>query len=107
MLNRIVNRLTTIVKHPQFQKMYGYYSMGLPVAIMLGGMSGTMIGISKMDKYIYEHHDSVIVKPKSDPLKVFGLIIGSFSLGLISGFFYPILIPVSAAYFINQILKED
>ena len=89
------------------QKMLNYYTSGLPFAIMLGGMSGTMIGISKMDKYIYEHHDSVIVKPKSDPLKVFGLIIGSFSLGLISGIFYPILIPVSAFYAINQILKED
>ena len=102
----MLSRLTTIVKHPQFQKMSDYYTCGLPFAVMIGGMSGTMIGISKMDKYIYEHHDSVIVKPKSDPLKVFGLIIGSFSLGLISGIFYPILIPVSAAYFINQ-LKED
>lgn len=107
----MLNRLTTIVKHPQFQKMKNYYTMGLPFAIMIGGMSGTMIGISYMDKYMDKNMDkneyqSVMVKPKSNPLKAFGLIIGSFSLGLISGFFYPILIPVSAAYFINQ-LKED
>ena len=101
MLNRIINRL----KHPQFQKMLNYYTIGLPFAIMIGGMSGTMIGISRMDKYIYDYHDSVIVKPKSDPLKVFGLIIGSFSLGLISGIFYPILIPVSAVYAINTIIE--
>ena len=111
MLSRIVNKITNIVKHPQFQKMSDYYTCGLPFAVMIGGMSGTMIGISYMDKYMDKNMDkneyqSVMVKPKSDPLKVFGLIIGSFSLGLISGFFYPILIPVSAAYFINQ-LKED
>ena len=111
----MLNRLTTIVKHPQFQKMKNYYTMGLPFAIMIGGITGTMIGISCLDKYMDKYMDknmdkneyqSVMVKPKSNPLKAFGLIIGSFSLGLISGFFYPILIPVSAAYFINQ-LKED
>ncbi len=111
--------LSRILKHPQFQKIKNYYSMGLPFAIMIGGMSGTMLGISSLDKYMDKYMDkytdkymdnneyqSVMLKPKSTPLKAFGLIIGSFSLGLISGFFYPILIPVSAAYFINQ-LKED
>jgi len=102
MLNRIINRL----KQPQFQKMQNYYTMGLPFAIMLGGMSGTIIGISRMDKNIYEYDSTIMVKPKSNPLKAFGLIIGSLSLGLISGFFYPILIPVSAVYFINK-FKED
>ena len=111
----MLNRITIIVKHPQFQKMKNYYTMGLPFAIMIGGMSGTMIGISCLDKYMDKYMDknmdkneyrSVMLKPNSNPLKAFGLIIGSFSLGLISGFFYPILIPVSAAYFINQ-LKED
>jgi hypothetical protein len=46
-----------------------------------------------------------MLKPNSGPLKTFGLIIGSFSLGLISGFFYPILIPVSAVYAINTIIE--
>ena len=115
MLSRIVNRLTTIVKHPQFQKMKNYYTCGLPFAVMIGGMSGTMIGISCMDKYMDKNMDkymdknenqSVMVKPKFHPLKAFGLIIGSFSLGLIGGIFYPILIPFSGAYFIIQTLKQ-
>ena len=62
-----------------------------------------------MDKYMDKYMDkneyrSVMLKPNSTPLKAFGLIIGSFSLGLISGFFYPILIPVSVVYTINTII---
>jgi hypothetical protein len=114
----MLSRLTTIVKHPQFQKMKNYYTTGLPFAIMIGGMTGTMLGISNLDKYtdkpelryIPQYMDkneyrSVMLKPNSGPLKPFGLIIGSFSLGLISGFFYPILIPVSAVYAINTIIE--
>jgi hypothetical protein len=110
----MLSRLTTIVKNPQFQKMKNYYITGLPFAIMIGGMSGTMVGISSLDKYMDKYTDkytdnneyrSVMLKPNSGPLKTFGLIIGSFSLGLISGFFYPILIPVSAVYAINTIIE--
>ena len=113
----MLSRLTTIVKHPQFQKMKNYYTTGLPFAIMLGGMSGTMLGISNLDKYMDKlelryipqyvnknEYRSVMLKLNSGLLKQFGLIIGSFSLGLISGFFYPILIPVSAVYAINTII---
>jgi len=103
----MLSRLTTIVKHPQFQKMKNYYITGLPFAIMIGGMSGTMLGISTLDKYMDKYMDnneyrSVMVKPKSHPLKEFGIIIGSFSLGLIGGVFYPIVIPVSAIYTIIE-----
>ena len=114
----MLSRLTTIVKHPQFQKMKNYYTTGLPFAIMIGGMTGTMLGISNLDKYMdkselryipqyidkYEYR-SVMLKRNSGLLKPFGLIIGSCSLGLISGFFYPILIPVSAVYAINTIIE--
>ena len=104
MLSRIINRIVNVINHPQFQQMTNYYTKGLPFAIMIGGMSGTIIGISNLDNN--NEYRNVMLKPNSTPLKAFGLIIGSFSLGLISGFFYPIVIPVSAAYFINQ-LKED
>ena len=111
----MLSRLTTIVKHPQFQKMKNYYTTGLPVAIMIGGMTGTMLGISNLDKYMDKlelipqyvnknEYRSVMLKLNSSLLKPFGIIFGSFSLGLISGFFYPILIPVSAVYVINTII---
>ena len=117
----MLSRLTTIVKHPQFQKMKNYYTSGLPVAIMIGGMTGTMLGISNLDKYMDKlelryipqyvnknenknEYRSAMLKLNSSLLKPFGLIIGSFSLGLISGFFYPILIPVSVVYTINTII---
>ena len=115
MLSRIANRL---IKHPQFQKMKNYYTSGLPFAIMIGGMTGTILGISNLDKYMDKlefryipqyvnknEYRSVMLKLNSGLLKPFGLIIGSFSLGLISGFFYPILIPVSAVYAINTIIE--
>ena len=56
MLSRIANRLTTIVKHPQFQKISDYYSMGLPFSIMIGGFSGTFLSISMLDKYIEDKY---------------------------------------------------
>ena len=70
-----------------------------------GSTSGLLRTYIVQDENKNEYR-SAMLKLNSSLLKPFGLIIGSFSLGLISGFFYPILIPVSAAYFINQ-LKED
>ena len=65
--------------------------------------------IEKIKKYDRSYmktdeYRSAMLKLNSSLLKPFGLIIGSFSLGLISGFFYPILIPVSAVYAINTII---
>ncbi len=103
----MLSRIANIVKQPQFQKMKNYYTIGLPFAIMIGGMTGTMLGISNLDKYMDKYMDNNeyqigMVKPKSHPLKEFGIIIGSFSLGLIGGVFYPIVIPVSAIYTIIE-----
>ena len=86
--------LFRIIKHPQFQKMTTYYKLGLPFAIITGGFSGNILGISLSDKYI------------QNPLQGVSIIIGSFSLGLIGGLFYPVVIPFSAIYFMNQIRKD-
>ena len=111
MLSRIVNRLTTIVKHPQFQKMSNYYLIGLPFAIMIGGFSGMMIGVSMLDKYIEERNSpNMLIQSNINPRKGIGIIIGGFCAGLVGGIFYPVALPFGAAYFINQTLnqlKED
>ena len=111
MLSRIVNKITNIVKHPQFQKMSNYYTSGLPFAVILGGMSGTIIGVSMMDKYIEDRNLlNILIRTNINPRKCFGIIIGSFCAGLVGGILYPVALPFSAIYFINQTLnqlKED
>ena len=111
MLNRIVNRLTTIVKHPQFQKMTEYYTSGLPFAIMIGGFSGIIVGVSMLDKYIEERNlPNRLIQININPRKGIGIIIGGFCAGLVGGILYPIALPFSAIYLINQTLnqlKED
>ena len=111
MLSRIANRLTTIVKHPQFQKISDYYSMGLPFALMMGGFSGTILGVSMLDKYIeYQYSYNSLIKTNISPRKGVMIILGGFCTGLVGGLFYPIVIPFSSAYFITQTLnqlKED
>ena len=107
MLSRIVN----IVKHPQFQKMSNYYTTGLPFAIIIGGFSGMMIGVSMLDKYIEERNSpNMLIQSNINPRKGIGIIIGGFCAGLVGGIFYPVALPFSAIYFINQTLnqlKED
>ena len=107
MLSRIVN----IVKHPQFQKMSDYYSVGLPFAIMIGGFSGMMIGVSWLDKYIEERNSpNMLIQSNITPRKGIGIIIGGFCAGLVGGIFYPIALPFGMVYLINQTLnqlKED
>jgi hypothetical protein len=111
MLSRIVNKITNIVKHPQFQKMSNYYTSGLPFAVMLGGMSGTMIGVSMLDKYIEDRNSpNKLIQINITPRKGIGIIIGGFCAGLVCGILYPVALPFSAIYLINQTLnqlKED
>ncbi len=111
MLSRIVNKITNIVKHPQFQKMSNYYSMSLPFSIIIGGFSGIILGVSMLDKYIEERNSpNMLIQSNINPRKGFGIIIGSFCAGLVGGVFYPVALPFSAIYFINQTLnklKED
>jgi len=111
MLSRIVNRIVNVIKHPQFQKMTDYYSMGLPFALMLGGFSGTFLGVSILDKYIEYHYSyNSLIKTNISPRKGVMIILGGFCTGLVGGLFYPIVIPFSSAYFIKQTLnqlKED
>ena len=103
MLSRIVN----IVKHPQFQKMSNYYTTGLPFAIIIGGFSGMMIGVSMLDKYIEERNSpNMLIQTNISPRKGAMIILGWFFAGLVGGIFYPIVIPFSAAYFINHTLKQ-
>ena len=107
MLSRIVNRLTTIVKHPQFQKMSNYYLIGLPFAIMIGGMSGTIAGVSMLDKYVEDRKLlNILIRTDINPRKCFAIIIGSFCAGLVGGIFYPVALPFGAIYFINQTLNQ-
>lgn len=94
--------LFRIIKHPQFQKMTNYYKLGLPFAIITGGFSGNILGISLLDKYINYYKYNII----QNPLQGFSIIIGSFSLGLFGGLFYPVIIPFSAIYFMNQIRND-
>ena len=107
MLSRIVN----IVKHPQFQKMSNYYTTGLPFAIIIGGFSGMMIGVSMLDKYIEERNSpNMLIQSNINPRKGIGIIIGGFCAGLVCGILYPIALPFSMVYLINQTLnqlKED
>ena len=107
MLSRIVN----IVKHPQFQKMSNYYTTGLPFAIIIGGFSGMMIGVSMLDKYIEERNSpNMLIQTNINPRRGFGIIMGGFCAGLVGGIFYPIALPFGMVYLINQTLnqlKED
>lgn len=111
MLSRIVNKITNIVKHPQFQKMSDYYSMGLPFSIIIGGFSGIIVGVSMLDKYIEERNSpNMLIQTNINPRKGIGIIIGGFCAGLVGGVFYPVALPFSAIYLINQTLnqlKED
>ena len=111
MLSRIVNKITNIVNHPQFQKMSNYYTSGLPFAVILGGMSGMMIGVSMLDKYIEERNSpNRLIQININPRKGIGIIIGGFCAGLVCGILYPVALPFSAIYLINQTLnqlKED
>ena len=107
MLSRIVN----IVKHPQFQKMSNYYTTGLPFAIMIGGFSGIIVGVSMLDKYIEERNSpNRLIQININPRKGIGIIIGGFCAGLMGGIFYPVALPFGMVYLINQTLnqlKED
>ncbi len=107
MLSRIVN----IINQPQFQQIFNYYSSNLPFAIILGGFSGTMIGVSMLDKYIEERNSpNRLIQININPRKGIGIIIGGFCAGLVCGLLYPIALPFSAIYFIKQTLnqlKED
>ena len=107
----MLSRLTNIVKHPQFQKIFNYYSMGLPFSIIIGGFSGIIVGVSMLDKYIEERNSpNMLIQSKITPRKGFGIIMGGFCAGLVGGIFYPIVLPFSAIYLINQTLnqlKED
>ena len=111
MLSRIVNKITNIVKHPQFQKMSDYYSMGLPFSIIIGGFSGIIVGVSMLDKYIEERNSpNRLIQNNINPRKGIGIIIGGFCAGLMGGIFYPIALPFGMGYLINQTLnqlKED
>lgn len=79
MLSRIVNKITNIVKHPQFQKMSDYYSMGLPFSIIIGGFSGIIVGVSMLDKYIEERNSpNMLIQTNINPRKGIGIIIGGF-----------------------------
>ncbi len=105
MLSRIANRIVNVIKHPQFQKISDYYSMGLPFALMLGGFSGTLLSISMLDKYIEDKYsNNVLIQSNINPRRGFGIIMGGFCAGLVGGIFYPIVLPFSAAYFIKQTL---
>ena len=107
----MLSRLTNIVKHPQFQKMSNYYSMGLPFSIMIGGFSGIIVGVSRLEKYIEERKSpNMFLQFKINPRKGIEIIIGGFCTGLVCGILYPIALPFSAIYLINQTLnqfKED
>ncbi len=111
MLSRIANRITNVINHPQFQKMKNYYTNGLPIAVMIGGISGTMIGVSMLDKYIEERNFlNILIRTDINPRKCFAIILGSFCAGLVGGVFYPVALPFSTGYLINQMLnhlKED
>ena len=111
MLSRLVNKITNIVKHPQFQKITEYYTANLPFAIMIGGFSGIIVGVSMLDKYIEERNSpNMLIQSNINPRKGIGIIIGGFCAGLVGGFFYPVALPFGVAYFINQTLnqlKED
>ena len=102
--------LFRIIKHPQFQKMTNYYKLGLHFAIITGGISVNILGISLLeDKYINYYkvqNHKVQNHIVQNPLHGFLIIIGSFSVGLFGGLFYPLIIPFSTIYFINQIRKE-
>ena len=107
----MLSKITNIVKHPQFQKMSNYYLIGLPFAIMIGGFSGMMIGVSMLDKYIEERNSpNMLIQSNINTRKGIGIIIGGFCAGLVGGIFYPVALPFGTAYFINQTLnqlKED
>ena len=103
MLSRIVNRIVNVINHPQFQKISDYYSMGLPFSIMIGGFSGTFLSISMLDKYIEDKYSpNMLIQSNINPRKGIGIIIGGFCAGLVGGIFYPVALPFSAIYFINQ-----
>ena len=105
MLSRIVNKITNIVKHPQFQKIFNYYSSNLPFAIIIGGFSGIIVGVSMLDKYIEERNSpNRLIKININPRKGIGIIIGGFCAGLMGGILYPIALPFSMVYLINQTL---
>ena len=107
----MLNRIVKMVNHKQFQKMSNYYSMGLPFAIIIGGFSGMMIGVSMLDKYIVERNSpNMLIQSNINPRKGIGIIIGGFCAGLVGGIFYPVALPFSMVYFIKQTLnqlKED
>ena len=111
MLSRIANRITNVINHPQFQKMKNYYTNGLPFAVMIGGMSGTIAGVSILDKYIEDRNLlNILIRTDINPRKCFAIILGSFCAGLVGGIFYPVALPFSMVYLINQTLnqlKED
>jgi len=99
--------LSRIVKHPQFQKMSNYYSIGLPFSVMIGGFSGIILGVSMLDKYIEERNSpNMLIQSNISPRRGAMIILGGFFAGLVGGVFYPIVIPFSAAYFINHTLKQ-
>ena len=60
-----------------------------------------------LDKYIEEKNSpNMLIQSNISPRKGAMIILGGFCVGLLGGIFYPIVIPFSAAYFINHTLKQ-
>ena len=64
-----------------------------------------------LDKYIEERNSpNMLIQSNINPRKGVGIIIGGFCAGLVGGIFYPVALPFSMIYLINQTLnqlKED
>ena len=107
----MLSRIVKLVKHKQVQKMTELYFSTLPFAIIIGGFSGIILGVSMLDKYIEERKSpNMLIQSNINPRKGIGIIIGSFCAGLMGGLLYPIALPFGAVYLINQTLnqlKED
>ena len=71
-----------------------YYNYPLPIFIMLGGFAGMMVGVVILEEETHK---------KIKPIQGFGIIIGGFSIGLISGVLYPITGIITSGYLINKI----
>ena len=92
----IIQKINTKINYNLLKQNYNYY---MPLFIIMGGLSGVCMSITTLES---ESH-----KKKLKPIEGFGIIIGGFSIGLISGIFYPITGIITGCYVINKIIKDN
>lgn len=86
-----------------FKKLKNAYVSVMPLFIILGGFSGTVYGVNIAEKY------AISIKHVDKPLHELdgvAIIIGGFSLGLLSGIVYPITGILGIKHLINNPVKE-